>query len=201
MSEKVDELNKDHFGGRLDIRVRRIGLTPDQVKDYTIPLVECAAPKKKKKNGDPVDVANSDRFDAYVSPFGWNHTQKAELDALERYYPGGVTEFAASWLSKFYDSTLNHRCAEATENLEDALPPTPELPNEIIDLRSKLLTGLEELITAEEKLNVPDGGHEAVDIDPITEDPDQMAWLLDTKHGVCPQSSGDVDFTTKGTQP
>jgi hypothetical protein len=201
MSEKVDELNKEFFEGRLDIRVRRIGLTPEQVREYKIPLVKCAEPKKKKKNGDPVAVANRDRFNAYVSPFGFDHTKKAELDALERYFPGGVTEFAASWLSKFYDSTLNSRCIKATEDLTDAMPPTPELPDEIIDLRSKLLMGLEELIAAEEELAIPDGGYEDSDVDPITENPNDTAWLLDTSHGVCPQSSGDVDFTTEGTQP
>jgi len=192
MAEKVDEINRSSFDGRLDIRVRRIGLTPDQVKQYSIPRVQCPEPKKKK-NGDSVAIANRDRFDAYVKPFGFDHTKKAELDSLERYYPGGVAAFAVSWLEKFYDTSLSARCLEATIDLDKGLAEAPELPAEIVSLRSKLLMGLEELIEKEEKIKVPDGGSEKPDIEPITENPAQESWLLSTKDGVYPRT-GDVDF-------
>ncbi|MGD0952448.1 MAG: hypothetical protein ABR985_08640 [Methanotrichaceae archaeon] len=183
VAAKIDEINRNFFDGRLDIRVRRIGLKPEQVVEHQIPLV----PRKD------TEKSNNGLYKAYVGAYGLNQDMKAELDALERYYPGGVAAFASSWLEKFFDSTLSSCCQEATTDFLCELPDTPKLPAEIIALRSKLLVTLEELIQAEQQIKVPVGGSERADIEPLTEDPAQISWLLSTKDGVHP-SPGDVDF-------
>lgn len=182
-AEKIREINTNFFDGRLDIKVRRIGLTPAQVVEYQIPMVD-------RKDGEK---SNQELYRAYVSACGLDYTKKAELDALERYYPDGVAGFVESWLERFYDDSLGRRCQDATTDCEMSLPPIPMLPENVIEIRTKILEGLEELIAAEADIEIPAGDSVEVDIEPVTEDPDDLAWLMDTLNEVYP-GEDDVDF-------
>jgi hypothetical protein len=189
LAEKIAEINNNFFDGKLDIRVRRIGLTPQQVIDNQIQLVDRKDTEK----------ANNSLYEAYVGKYGLELNKKAELDALERYYPGGVAAFVEEWLKKFVDDDLERKCIDATAELIKELPANPPLPENLIDLRSKLLAGLEELISAEDAIvpenDILEGDSEGVDIEPDTTDPTEILWLLETANGVYPTGDEDVDFT------
>jgi len=182
LCDKATEINNTFFGGRLNIRVKRIGLTPDQVVLHHIPMVE-------RKKGEK---AHAERYRGYVEAYGLNSTKKAELDALERFYPGGVQAFAESWLSRFYDSTLDRRCTAATKMFLDSVPENPALPEEIVLKRRKILSGLEDLFEAERNIVVPKGESLEADVDPETDDPDDEPWLLDTANKLYPNPD-DID--------
>lgn len=186
LSEKVTEINTNFFDSELDIRVRRIGLTPEQVIEHHIPLVDRKITEK----------ANQGLYKAYVTSQGLDPTKKAELDALGRYYPGGVAAFVESWLSKFYDSNLEDRCASVTQEFIQSLPAKPELPENVVELRTKILSSLEDLISIEDKIEVPSGDSIKVDIEPQTEDPAGESWLLSTRDSIYPQE-GDVDVVSE----
>ena len=187
LSDKVTEINNDFFGGQLDIRVKRIGLTPWQVVDNRIPMVP-------RKEGEK---ANAALYRSYVESHGLDPNKKAELDALERYYDGGVQAFVESWLSGYYDSTLDQRCAAATEMLLESTPDNPALPESVIQRRQQILRELEELIKIEYSIVIPAGDSMEANIVPETYDPDDEAWLLDTTNDIYP-GPHDIDFCKEG---
>ena len=83
-------------GSNADIRVKCIGLKPDQVMELKIPLVQGSIDSKE----------NQERFKRYLKPHSLDPRKMVELDALEVYYPGGVAGFLDKCLSK-YTSSLN----------------------------------------------------------------------------------------------
>jgi len=183
LSEKIAEINDNFYGGQLDIRVRRIGLTPGQVVDFKIPLVD-------RKS---TELANNHLYKNYVESYDLNPTKKAELDALERYYPGGVAAFVDHWLSSFYDSELGQRCDRVTREYVRSIPEVYELPENVVSCKRKILACLEDLIRLEDDLEVPQGREIGVNLEPKTSDPDEEAWLLDIQNDISP-SQEDVDF-------
>lgn len=187
LCDKVTEINNNFFGRQLDIRVKRIGLTPRQVVENRIPMVP-------RKEGEK---ANAALYRSYVESRGLDPNKKAELDALERYYDGGVQAFVESWLSRYYDSTLDQRCAAATEMLLDSTPDNPDLPESVVQRRHQILRELEELIKIERSIVIPDGNSMEANVVPETYDPNDEAWLLDTTNDIYP-GPHDIDFCKEG---
>jgi hypothetical protein len=74
-----------------DIRVKKIGLGPEQATDLKIPMVRIAAGSKEER----------DRFKRYIRPYPLDPKKMAELDALEIYYHGGIAGFLDDFLSKY----------------------------------------------------------------------------------------------------
>jgi hypothetical protein len=74
-----------------DIRLKCIGLKPQQVMDLKIPLVPGSSGSKKDQN----------RFKRYLKSHGIDSGKTAELDALEVYYPGGIAGFLDKCISKY----------------------------------------------------------------------------------------------------
>lgn len=89
-SDLAAEIGKEKPAGEWDIRLKRIGLTPEQVLNLGIPQV---AGEKSRS----VDVAY---FRKYIEPYRLNPKRMSELDALEVYYPGGIAAFIDDALSK-----------------------------------------------------------------------------------------------------
>jgi hypothetical protein len=95
------------LGGKPDIKMRRTGLTPEQVADLKISM----AP------GDKADIHEKEafaRFKRYLKPYGQNPKLQAELDALEVYYPGGIAKFIDDLLSRYDDGS----CCEGSRLLD-----------------------------------------------------------------------------------
>mgnify|MGYP000871784867 FL=1 len=182
LCDKVAEINSNFFNGRLDIRIKRTGLTPQQVVEYQIPLVP-------RNDGEK---ANADLYRQYVESCGLDPTMKAELDALERYYSGGIEAFVSKWLDKYYDSGLDRRCNAATEECVDLIPAGASLPEDIVRARRELLCRLEDLLKSEREIELPAGGEIESDVEAETDDPDGEPWLLDTLNGAYPGEC-DVD--------
>lgn len=78
-----------------DIRVKRIGLTPGQVKALNIPMV--------KGEGGTREVRR--KYEQYLKPFDLSKGKMAELDALEAYYPGGLDGFVGEALSRYANAS------------------------------------------------------------------------------------------------
>ena len=74
-----------------DIRLKRVGLKPDQVVELKIPLVQ----------GSNDSKAIRERFARYLKPSSLDPRKMAELDALEVYHPGGIAGFLDKSLSKY----------------------------------------------------------------------------------------------------
>lgn len=185
MCEKFDEINLNYFNSSLDIRIKRIGLTPEQVIEYNIPMVD----RKTKEK------ANDSLYREYIGAYSLDPTKKAELDALEKYYPGGVVAFAKSFLSRYYDTSLESRCNNQTMAVLETIPLDFKLPEEVIQLRQDTLRSLDRLLEQEESLDLPEGGLIETDLEPATEEADSDSWLLDTNRGIHPHEK-DVDISS-----
>jgi len=186
LCDKVAEINSNFFDGGLDIRIKRIGLIPQQVVEHQIPLVP-------RKDGEK---ANAALYRQYVESFGLDPTMKAELDALERYYDGGIQAFVSEWLDKYYDSSLDRRCDAATNDCVNSIPDSLPLPADIIQRRREILCHLEDLLKAEREIEIPAGGEIEADVEAETDDPDDEPWLLDTLNNIYPGEC-DVDHVAE----
>ncbi|HUI40063.1 MAG TPA: hypothetical protein VLY86_03990 [Methanothrix sp.] len=74
-----------------EIRVKRIGLLPEQVVDLRIPTVRTTAGSREER----------DWFKRYIKPYPLDPKRMAELDALEVYYTGGIAGFLDESISKY----------------------------------------------------------------------------------------------------
>lgn len=77
--------------GCKDIKIKCIGLKPEQVLDLKLPLVTANMNSKEDQS----------RFRRYLKPHSIDPRRMAELDCLEVYYPGGVAGFLGELLSKY----------------------------------------------------------------------------------------------------
>lgn len=84
------EIGKEKPAGEWDIRLKRIGLTPEQVLDGGIPQVA-------SERSRSVDEAY---YRKYIEPYHLNPKKMSELDALEAHYPEGIAGFLDDALSK-----------------------------------------------------------------------------------------------------
>ena len=96
-----------------DIRVKRIGLTPKQVFDLEIPLVQGEHGAREERK----------MYETYIKPYDFSRKRMAELDALEAYCQGGLTKFVEEALSRYED---NSKLDEETWllNLKKGVLPT-----------------------------------------------------------------------------
>lgn len=117
--------------------------------------------------------------------------RKAELDALERYYPGGVERLVEEWMDKYYDDTLEDRCYERTQEL---LSETNDytLPPEILAEKARVLSMLEIMVKHEADVELPESGNVVCDILPVTEEPSDGDWLMETRYRIYPKRR-DID--------
>jgi hypothetical protein len=74
------------------IRIEKMGMTPQQVVDFRIPMV----PGKK------AEKHIQDRYKKYLKPYGLEPKRMAELDALEVYYSRGISGFVEDKLSESF---------------------------------------------------------------------------------------------------
>jgi len=72
---------KDQY--QQNIQIRKMGLTPQQVIDLGIPMVQAEKAEKHRQ----------DRYKKYLKPYGLDPKRMAELDALEVYYSKGISGF------------------------------------------------------------------------------------------------------------
>jgi hypothetical protein len=80
-------------GCNSDIRVKCVGLKPDQVMELKIPMVSGSIDSKE----------NQERFKRYLKSHSFDPKKMAELDALEVYYPGGIAGFLDKFLSEYFE--------------------------------------------------------------------------------------------------
>jgi hypothetical protein len=78
-------------GSDADIRLKCIGLLPDQVLKLKIPMVQGGIDSRE----------NRDLFKMYLKPHHLDPRKMAELDALEVYFPGGIAGFLDESLSQY----------------------------------------------------------------------------------------------------
>lgn len=87
----------------VDIRIKRIGLTPAQVKDLELPQIEA-----KKGEKDAAEL-----YRIYMKNHGLDPKKGAELDTLEVYHGGGVAGFLEEAILD-YDSAPDLRWLVST---------------------------------------------------------------------------------------
>lgn len=76
---------------RKDIRLRSIAITPEQVLDLKLPLIDANIRSKEEQK----------LFDGYLKPYPINARKMAELDCLEAHYPEGMAGFLDESLSVY----------------------------------------------------------------------------------------------------
>lgn len=84
------------------IELKRIGLLPEQVLELKLPMVRATVGSKEER----------ERFKRYLKPYQLDPKKMVELDALEVYYPGGISAFLDASLSqalKFHNKTNDSR--------------------------------------------------------------------------------------------
>jgi hypothetical protein len=77
--------------GNRDIKLKCIGLTPEQVLDLKLPLVAANTNSKDDQN----------RFKRYLKPYPIDPKKMAELDSLDVHYPEGIAGFLDEALAKY----------------------------------------------------------------------------------------------------
>ena len=77
--------------GSSDIRIKSIGLEPEQVLGLKLPLVTANA----------ISREDQDRFKKHLKPYQIDPKKMAELDSLEVHYPEGVAGFLNESLAKY----------------------------------------------------------------------------------------------------
>jgi hypothetical protein len=100
-----------------DIRVKRIGLTPKQVFDLEIPLVQGEHGAKEERK----------MYETYIKPYDFSRKRMAELDALEAYYPGGLAEFLEEALSRYEDDSKLDEETWLLDRKNDVLPADTDI--------------------------------------------------------------------------
>ena len=78
----------------MDIRLKCIGLNPEQVLELKLPAVRASFNSKE----------DQERFKRYLKSQSMNPKNMVELDALEVYYPRGIAGFLDEILSKYSHS-------------------------------------------------------------------------------------------------
>ena len=90
------------------IRVKSIGLSPEQILELKIPMIRANSKTKE----------NKEYFKKYLKSFALDPKNMGEIDALEVYYPGGIATFLDKVLSGF---AHNHNQDIETQDLETNL--------------------------------------------------------------------------------
>lgn len=78
-------------GGNADIRLKCIGIKPEQVFELNLPMVHSSIDLKE----------DQERYKRYLKSHALDPRKTVELDALEVYYPGGIAGFLENILSKY----------------------------------------------------------------------------------------------------
>ena len=75
--------------GEAEIKVKSIGLLPEQILEMKIPMIRANSRAK----------GNNEEFKKYLKLFALDPKSMVELDALDIYYPGGIAAFLDKILS------------------------------------------------------------------------------------------------------
>jgi hypothetical protein len=102
IARKLQALEVLHFPG-LDVQVRRVALTPDQVLEYGLPSTPLKATEK--------------RANAWTAAYG---VEQTEIDALATLRPELLDRLARDAIAPFYDYDLDQRVDEARQAWLDA---------------------------------------------------------------------------------
>jgi hypothetical protein len=116
---------------KLEFRVYRVGLTPDQVREYDLP----SAPLK----------ATEKRADKWRDEMGIEQT---EIDALAALRPTLLRQIAEDAIAPFYDSSLGYRVARARNQWEEeaqAILDETIDEDQLVQLRGRAEAKLEEV--------------------------------------------------------
>ena len=88
-----------------DIKVKCIGLLPEQISTLKIPLQKNLPqknlPQKAPMHQNGSDKDEQERFKKYLKSHSLDPKKVAELDALEAHHPGGIAGFLEESLNKF----------------------------------------------------------------------------------------------------
>jgi hypothetical protein len=74
-----------------DIKLKCVGLEPQQILDFKIPMVSVSYGSKR----------DNDQFKRYLKSYSLKPGKMSELDALEIFFPGGIAGFLDKCLSKY----------------------------------------------------------------------------------------------------
>jgi hypothetical protein len=154
--------------GDLEFQVHRVGLTPDQVREYDLPVT----PLKESER----------RADKWVGATG---TEQTEIDALATLRPELLRAMARDAISPFYDRSLEVRVYDARQEwLAAAQARIDEQDGgDLVQLRAD----------AVEALQAHSAQIEAI-MDDVRVDPDQF----DLPEPVIPEAAVDHDATPLG---
>lgn len=100
-------------GSNADIRLKCIGIKPEQVFEMKLPMVHSSIDLKE----------DQERYKRYLKSHTLDPGKMVELDALEVYYPGGIAGFLEEALSK-YDFSFDF---------------SPDKESWMLDLRNEVL--------------------------------------------------------------
>lgn len=92
LQSKIRVIDASFFGD-LDIRIKRIGLDPSQVRRLGLPMVSMSRPEKEIR----------DTYRSYLEQEGLDHRLRSELETLEVYHPGGLKGFLEECLDLAID--------------------------------------------------------------------------------------------------
>lgn len=81
--------------GNADIKLKCIGLKPEQILKLKMPMVSGSTGSKEDQN----------KFKRYLKSHALDPRKMAELDALEVYYPGGIAGFLDKYISEYTNNS------------------------------------------------------------------------------------------------
>jgi len=159
MSRKVEFLVRSS-GKPLDIKVKPIALTLEQVRHYQLPRTPIKATEK--------------RAASFENAFGEGAT---ELDALEALYPGELNALLTATMQPFFsvvaDDAVRHQARELQNELDARIAAITDKYRTQLDALATMFAELKAIeISAEAYIVVP------IEVNGDGESPD---WLLDTR--------------------
>ena len=172
VSRKLQALKALEFSG-LDIEVHRVGLVPDQVREYGLP----STPLKDTER----------RADKWTAAMG---VEQTEIDSLAALQPDVLTQMARDAIAPFFDSTLDaRRLRIASQWREAAQQAVDEQGGEQLDqlrvdaadrlaeMRDRIQAILEEIHIDADMFDLPD----VPELPEAELDGDQPDPLLDSR--------------------
>jgi hypothetical protein len=170
----------------LDVQLRRVALTPDQVREYGLP----STPLKETER----------RANAWTTATGLEQT---EIDALVSLQPEVLRNLARDAIKPFYDKSLDQRVADAREQWEreaqavvDDSIDQEQIDQLRADLEAKLAELESELLAFNDAVRIETNDFDFPPIPPVPE-PEVSSGngtpLLDSSRPYADQSQALID--------